>query len=75
MLRFVTFSILWLQKVFSEAEEMAQRYQDQISETPQSYELDSLCNDAAPFNDGAQSYANWKWLKFNKSDNVNCNSL
>uniref|UniRef100_A0A0D9WJ32 S1 motif domain-containing protein n=1 Tax=Leersia perrieri TaxID=77586 RepID=A0A0D9WJ32_9ORYZ len=58
------------EKVFSEAEEMAQRYRDQIAETHQPAELDSL-DEVAPFDDEAVSYANWKWLRFSKSDKTN----
>lgn len=62
------------EKVFSEAEEMAQRYRDQISETPRSDGSGSSCNhDAIAFEDEAESYVNWKWLKFIKSDEVNLN--
>ncbi|KAL5230363.1 hypothetical protein ABZP36_029139 [Zizania latifolia] len=56
------------EKVFSEAEEMAQRYRDQIPETSQPSELDSSCDDTVPFDDEAVSYANWKWLRFSNSD-------
>uniref|UniRef100_A0A0A9DBM1 S1 motif domain-containing protein n=1 Tax=Arundo donax TaxID=35708 RepID=A0A0A9DBM1_ARUDO len=59
------------EKVFSEAEEMAQKYREQIAaDTPRSGEADDCCIDAVPFENESQSYANWKWLKFNKSDNV-----
>uniref|UniRef100_A0A0E0PQG4 S1 motif domain-containing protein n=1 Tax=Oryza rufipogon TaxID=4529 RepID=A0A0E0PQG4_ORYRU len=60
-------------KVFSEAEEMAQRYRDQISEKHQPAELDSSFDEVAPFDDEAVSYANWKWLRFSKSDKTNFN--
>ncbi|PUZ65018.1 hypothetical protein GQ55_3G189600 [Panicum hallii var. hallii] len=52
------------EKVFSEAEEMAQRYREQIAEPPRPAEAEGSCNDAVPFDNEAQSYANWKWLKF-----------
>lgn len=61
------------EKVFSEAEEMAQRYRDQISEKHQPAELDSSFDEVAPFDDEAVSYANWKWLRFSKSDKTNFN--
>uniref|UniRef100_A0A0E0L518 S1 motif domain-containing protein n=1 Tax=Oryza punctata TaxID=4537 RepID=A0A0E0L518_ORYPU len=61
------------EKVFSEAEEMAQRYRDQISETHQPAELDSSFDDVAPFDDEAVSYANWKWVRFSKCDKTNYN--
>ncbi|KAL6851660.1 hypothetical protein ACP4OV_020224 [Aristida adscensionis] len=55
------------EKVFSVAEEMARRYREQIAETHRSGQAEDTCNDAVPFNDEAQSYANWKWLRFSKS--------
>uniref|UniRef100_A0A0E0C764 S1 motif domain-containing protein n=1 Tax=Oryza meridionalis TaxID=40149 RepID=A0A0E0C764_9ORYZ len=61
------------EKVFSEAEEMAKRYRDQISETHQPAELDSSFDEVAPFDDEAVSYANWRWLRFSKSDKTNFN--
>ncbi|KAJ1263822.1 hypothetical protein BS78_09G216200 [Paspalum vaginatum] len=56
------------EKVFSEAEEMAQRYREQIAEPSRSGEAENPCGDAVPFDDEAQTYANWKWLKFTKPD-------
>lgn len=65
------------EKVFAEAEEMARRYRDQMPVSPRSHEAVSSCSDddddGVPFEDEAESYANWKWLKFIKSDRVNCN--
>ncbi|XP_015692871.1 protein PIGMENT DEFECTIVE 338, chloroplastic-like [Oryza brachyantha] len=61
------------EKVFSEAEEMAQRYRDQISETHKPTEFDSCDDDTAPFDDEAVSFANWRWLRFSKSDKTNFN--
>ncbi|GJN15063.1 hypothetical protein PR202_gb01951 [Eleusine coracana subsp. coracana] len=58
------------EKVFSEAEEMARRYREQMAETPRSGEAEDSCNSAVPFDNEAQSYANWKWLKFSKSNDV-----
>nr|CAB3460873.1 unnamed protein product [Digitaria exilis] len=58
------------ERVFSEAEEMAQRYREQIEEPPRSGEAEDSWNDIVPFDNEAQSYANWKWLKFGKSDEV-----
>uniref|UniRef100_A0A804Q4T2 S1 motif domain-containing protein n=1 Tax=Zea mays TaxID=4577 RepID=A0A804Q4T2_MAIZE len=60
------------EKVFSEAEEMARRYREQIAEPqpPGSIAAEDSCDDAVPFNDESRSYANWKWLKFSKSDDV-----
>ncbi|CAN6341266.1 unnamed protein product [Urochloa humidicola] len=58
------------EKVFSEAEEMARRYREQIAEPPRPSEVEESCNDSVLFDNEAQSYANWKWLKFRKSDAV-----
>ncbi|CAL4909306.1 unnamed protein product [Urochloa decumbens] len=58
------------EKVFSEAEEMARRYREQIAEPPRPSEAEESCNDSVPFDDEARSYANWKWLKFCKSDKI-----
>ncbi|KAK1699499.1 hypothetical protein QYE76_016196 [Lolium multiflorum] len=62
------------EKVFAEAEEMARRYRDQMPVSPRSAEPGSSCSDdhGVPFEDEAESYANWKWLKFIKSDRVGC---
>jgi small subunit ribosomal protein S1 len=52
-----------LQKVFSEAEEMAQRYREQLP--AQNIELDyDLQGETIPFDKEATLYANWKWFKF-----------
>ncbi|XP_047094859.1 protein PIGMENT DEFECTIVE 338, chloroplastic-like [Lolium rigidum] len=62
------------EKVFAEAEEMARRYRDQMPVSPLSAEPGSSCSDdhGVPFEDEEESYANWKWLKFIKSDRVGC---
>ncbi|XP_037424028.1 protein PIGMENT DEFECTIVE 338, chloroplastic-like [Triticum dicoccoides] len=62
------------EKVFAEAEEMARRYREQMPATPRSGEgPDDGYDDTVPFEDEAESYANWKWLKFIKSDRADCN--
>ncbi|KAM3412141.1 hypothetical protein ACQJBY_003678 [Aegilops geniculata] len=62
------------EKVFAEAEEMARRYREQMPATPRSGEApDDGDDDTVPFEDEAESYANWKWLKFIKSDRADCN--
>jgi small subunit ribosomal protein S1 len=61
--------------VFAEAEEMARRYRDLMLETHRSDEAGSSRDDddgGVPFEDEAGSYANWKWLKFLKSDTADC---
>uniref|UniRef100_A0ACD5U0Z6 Uncharacterized protein n=1 Tax=Avena sativa TaxID=4498 RepID=A0ACD5U0Z6_AVESA len=63
------------EKVFAEAEEMARRYREQMPQTARPDESGSVCSssdDDVPFEDEAESYANWKWLKFIKSDRVEC---
>ncbi|VAH22008.1 hypothetical protein VPH35_010634 [Triticum aestivum] len=62
------------EKVFAEAEEMARGYREQIPATPRSGEAPhDGDDDTVPFEDEAASYANWKWLKFIKSDRADCN--
>jgi small subunit ribosomal protein S1 len=39
-------------------------------ETPRAGEAEDSCNPAVPFDNEAQSYGNWKWLKISKSDEV-----
>jgi small subunit ribosomal protein S1 len=55
-----------MQKVFSEAEEMAKRYKEQLPVISQNTILldDSLPGQTLPFDDEATLYANWKWFKF-----------
>ncbi|PUZ56032.1 hypothetical protein GQ55_5G262500 [Panicum hallii var. hallii] len=53
------------EKVFSEAEEMAKRYREQLPVISQNTMLDdSLPGETRPFDDEAKLYANWKWFKF-----------
>ncbi|CAN6359351.1 unnamed protein product [Urochloa humidicola] len=58
------------EKVFSEAEEMARRYREQIAEPPRPSEVEEPCNNSVPFDNEVRSCANWKWLKFSNSDEV-----
>uniref|UniRef100_A0A0A9FX67 S1 motif domain-containing protein n=1 Tax=Arundo donax TaxID=35708 RepID=A0A0A9FX67_ARUDO len=63
-------------KVFSEAEEMAQRYREQLPVISQNAKSDDdLPGETIPFDDEAKLYANWKWFKFlqhgNPVDNQN----
>ncbi|XP_062203651.1 protein PIGMENT DEFECTIVE 338, chloroplastic-like isoform X4 [Phragmites australis] len=52
-------------KVFSEAEEMAKRYREQLPVISQNTKLDDgLPGGTIPFDDEATLYANWKWFKF-----------
>lgn len=56
-----------LQKVFSEAEEMAKRYREKLPVVSQNTELDGdLPGETIPFDDEATLYANWKWFRFLK---------
>ncbi|XP_062203636.1 protein PIGMENT DEFECTIVE 338, chloroplastic-like isoform X2 [Phragmites australis] len=51
--------------VFSEAEEMAKRYREQLPVISQNTKLDDgLPGGTIPFDDEATLYANWKWFKF-----------
>ncbi|KQK08494.1 uncharacterized protein LOC100830014 isoform X2 [Brachypodium distachyon] len=52
-------------KVFSEAEGMAKRYQEQLPVVSQNSKLDyDLPGGTIPFDNEATLYANWKWFKF-----------
>lgn len=52
-------------KVFSEAEGMAKRYQEQLPVVSQNSKLDyDLPGGTIPFDNEAALYANWKWFKF-----------
>jgi len=54
-----------MQKVFSEAEEMAKRYREQLPVLSQNPTLDDgLPGELLPFDDEAKLYANWQWFKF-----------
>lgn len=53
------------EKVFSEAEEMAKRYREQLPVLSENTMLDDgLPGEMIPFDDEAKLYANWKWFKF-----------
>lgn len=53
------------QRVFSEAEEMAERYREQLPADSKNAKLDAdLPGGTIPFDDEATLYANWKWFKF-----------
>ncbi|ONM40890.1 rbcl rna s1-binding domain protein1 [Zea mays] len=53
------------EKVFSEAEEMAKRYREQLPVTPQNPILDDgLPGEKLPFDNETKLYANWQWFKF-----------
>ncbi|GJM94045.1 hypothetical protein PR202_ga10657 [Eleusine coracana subsp. coracana] len=52
-------------KVFSEAEEMAQRYREQLPVISQhNSSNDDLPGETLPFDDEPALYANWKWFRF-----------
>ncbi|WOL00345.1 hypothetical protein Cni_G09058 [Canna indica] len=52
------------EKVFSEAEEMAQKYRRKLPVISAAHKTDTLPVDSVSFDDEAQLYANWKWFKF-----------
>ncbi|KAL5975502.1 hypothetical protein ACLOJK_019824 [Asimina triloba] len=56
------------QKVFSEAEEMARKYRQQLAVVSATRKLEALPTNVLPFDNEASSYANWGWFKF-KRDN------
>uniref|UniRef100_A0A0D9V2F2 S1 motif domain-containing protein n=1 Tax=Leersia perrieri TaxID=77586 RepID=A0A0D9V2F2_9ORYZ len=52
-------------RVFSEAEERAKRYREQLPADSKNTKLDAhLPEGTIPFDDEASMYANWKWFKF-----------
>ncbi|KAM3330873.1 hypothetical protein ACQJBY_027151 [Aegilops geniculata] len=52
-------------KVFSEAEEMAKRYREQLPVVSRNTKLDyDLPGGTIPFDNEATLYANWEWFKF-----------
>uniref|UniRef100_A0A0E0C423 S1 motif domain-containing protein n=1 Tax=Oryza meridionalis TaxID=40149 RepID=A0A0E0C423_9ORYZ len=52
-------------RVFSEAEEMAERYREQLPADSKNAKLDAdLPGGTIPFDEEATLYANWKWFKF-----------
>ncbi|XP_037405769.1 protein PIGMENT DEFECTIVE 338, chloroplastic-like isoform X2 [Triticum dicoccoides] len=52
-------------KVFSEAQEMAKRYREQLPVVSRNTKLDyDLRGETIPFDNEATLYANWKWFKF-----------
>ena len=60
-----TICLVLLQKVFSEAEEMAKRYREQLPVVSRNTELDyDVQVETIPFDNEAALYANWKWFKF-----------
>lgn len=57
--------LVLMQKVFSEAEEMAKRYREQLPVISQNSILDDrLPGEMLSFDDEAKMYANWQWFKF-----------
>lgn len=53
-----------LQKVFSEAEEMAKKYRQKLPSISAARKLEPVSTDNLPFNDEGYLYANWEWFKF-----------
>ncbi|XP_015689148.2 protein PIGMENT DEFECTIVE 338, chloroplastic-like [Oryza brachyantha] len=52
-------------RVFSEAEEMAERYREQLPADSKNTKLDAdLQGGTVPFDDEGTLYANWKWFQF-----------
>ncbi|CAL9185122.1 unnamed protein product [Musa hybrid cultivar] len=59
------------EKVFSEAEEMAQKYRRKLPVISASHKFETPPTDSLPFDDEARLYANWKWFKFEQHTEVN----
>uniref|UniRef100_A0A5B7CAP3 S1 motif domain-containing protein n=1 Tax=Davidia involucrata TaxID=16924 RepID=A0A5B7CAP3_DAVIN len=57
------------EKVFSEAEEMAKKYRQKILAVS-TRKLEPLPTNALPFNDEANFYSNWKWIKFERDNEL-----
>ncbi|THU59098.1 hypothetical protein C4D60_Mb03t21410 [Musa balbisiana] len=59
------------EKVFSEAEEMAQKYRRKLPVISAAHKLETPPTNMLPFDDEARLYANWKWFKFEQHTEVN----
>ncbi|OMO89013.1 hypothetical protein CCACVL1_08061 [Corchorus capsularis] len=56
------------ERVFSEAEEMARKYRQNLATMPTPRNAEPL-TDALPFDNEESLYANWKWFKFESEKN------
>jgi len=59
-----------LQKVFSEAEEMAKRYRQRLPVISLPRKSDPCPTAVLPFDDEAGLYSNWRWFKFEQHKEV-----
>lgn len=57
------------EKVFSEAEEMAKKYRQKMPVISVTRKFEPLPSNALHFEDEQNSFANWKWFKFQSEDN------
>ncbi|KAF8404476.1 hypothetical protein HHK36_009361 [Tetracentron sinense] len=55
------------EKVFSEAEEMAQKYRQKLPAVSTTRKLDPLPSDDLPFDDESRLYSNWNWFIFERN--------
>lgn len=58
------------EKVFLEAAEMAKKYRQKLPAISVTRKLEHL-PEALPFNDEENMYANWKWFKFERNNELN----
>ncbi|XP_007019648.2 PREDICTED: 30S ribosomal protein S1 homolog A isoform X1 [Theobroma cacao] len=56
------------ERVFSEAEEMAKKYRQNLPAVSAPRNVEPLPTDALPFDNEESLYVNWKWFKFERED-------
>ncbi|XWS24900.1 hypothetical protein CRYUN_Cryun27aG0024900 [Craigia yunnanensis] len=56
------------ERVFSEAEEMAKKYRQNLPAVSAPCNIEPLPTDALPFDNEETLYANWKWFKFEREN-------
>ncbi|XP_057794655.1 protein PIGMENT DEFECTIVE 338, chloroplastic [Salvia miltiorrhiza] len=59
------------ERVFSEAEEMAKKYRRKMADVSATRKLEALPTEGLPFEDEEKFYANWKWFKFERDNELN----
>ncbi|KAF5735328.1 hypothetical protein HS088_TW15G00830 [Tripterygium wilfordii] len=58
------------EKVFAEAEEMAKRYRQKLPNVLPTHTLETPSTSGLPFDNEASMYANWKWFRFERENEV-----
>ena len=56
------------QRVFSEAEEMAKKYRQNLPAVSAPCNIEPPPTDDLPFDNEESLYANWKWFKFEREN-------